>query len=63
MYTFENRLDSSLCSLAARPVVYFERGLLSMSPLPAVYYLSIGLVAGTELSTRSCLSIGEFSSV
>lgn len=50
--------------VAVRLIVYFKkmRGFSSPSAL-TIYYLSIGLVAGTELSTRSCLSIGEFSKV
>lgn len=54
---------STAAAVAARLIVYFMKGFSSTPSALAIYYLSIGLVAGTELSTRSCLSIGEFSKV
>lgn len=53
----------SVTATAMCLIIYFETVLLSTPPALAIYYLSIDLVVGTELSTRSCLSIGEFSNV
>lgn len=68
--TFENRLgvyqsiattlDSLLKEKRKKKKTFYCNTLQNSV---TIYYLSIGLVAGTELSTRSCLSIGELSNV